>query len=135
MVCGLAGAIPGAKRDQAEALGLHERPERREDRDLASLALAAVFQPPARLTPSPVCLRAWPSRPSSPDVPRVSLSDDRALRLQGPPPDRRIAEMHTEDAMDDISLLLIEKKAGYGLAPRKWRTALEAIRALPEVSP
>ena len=43
--------------------------------------------------------------------------------------------MHTEDAIDDISLLLIEKKAGYGLAPRKWRTALEAIRALPEVSP
>jgi hypothetical protein len=43
--------------------------------------------------------------------------------------------MHTEDAMDDISRLLIEKKAGYGLAPRKWRAALEAIRALPEVSP
>jgi hypothetical protein len=29
--------------------------------------------------------------------------------------------MSTEDATYDISLLLIEKKAGYGLEPRKWR--------------
>jgi hypothetical protein len=42
--------------------------------------------------------------------------------------------MHPEDAVDDVSLLLIEKKAGYGLAPRKWRAALKAIRALPEVA-
>ena len=42
--------------------------------------------------------------------------------------------MHSEHAVDDITLLLIEKKAGYGLAPRKWRAALEAIRALPEVA-
>jgi uncharacterized protein YjeT (DUF2065 family) len=42
--------------------------------------------------------------------------------------------MHTGDAIDDITLLLIEKKAGYGLAPRKWRAALKAIRALPEVA-
>jgi uncharacterized protein YjeT (DUF2065 family) len=42
--------------------------------------------------------------------------------------------MHTGDAMDDITLLLIEKKAGYGLAPGKWRAALKAIRALPEAA-
>ena len=42
--------------------------------------------------------------------------------------------MHTEDTLDDISLLLIERKAGYGLAPRRWRAALKAIRALPEAA-
>ncbi len=41
--------------------------------------------------------------------------------------------MNTEDAMDDMSLLLIAKKAGYGLAPRKWRATLEQIRCLPQV--
>jgi hypothetical protein len=48
---------------------------------------------------------------------------------------RRVGEsvdMNTEDAMDDITLLLIAKKAGYGLAQHKWRAALEQIRALPE---
>ena len=39
--------------------------------------------------------------------------------------------MNTEDAKD-ISLLLIAKKAGYGLAPPKWRLTLEQIRCLPE---
>jgi hypothetical protein len=39
--------------------------------------------------------------------------------------------MNTEDAKD-ISTLLIVKKAGYGLAPRKWRLTLEQIRGLPE---
>jgi hypothetical protein len=48
-------------------------------------------------------------------------------------PDRTILEMSTKDAKDDISLLLIAKKAGYGLAPRKWRASLEQIRALPEL--
>jgi hypothetical protein len=38
--------------------------------------------------------------------------------------------MNTEDAKD-ISLLLIAKKAGYGLAPPKWRRTLEEIRGLP----
>jgi uncharacterized protein YjeT (DUF2065 family) len=42
--------------------------------------------------------------------------------------------MKTEDTKDDISLLLIAKKAGYGLAPRRWRAALDQIRALPEVA-
>lgn len=55
------------------------------------------------------------------------------IALEGPPPDRRIGDMNTEDAMDDISMLLIAKKAGYGLAPAKWRTTLEQIRCLPEV--
>jgi hypothetical protein len=32
----------------------------------------------------------------------------------------------------DISLLLIAKKAGHGLAPRKWRATLAQIRGLPE---
>jgi uncharacterized protein YjeT (DUF2065 family) len=41
--------------------------------------------------------------------------------------------MNAEDATDDISMLLIAKKAGYGLAPPKWRAALEQIRSLPEV--
>ena len=40
--------------------------------------------------------------------------------------------MNTEDAKD-ISLLLIAKKAGYGLAPPKWRLTLGQIRDLPEV--
>jgi hypothetical protein len=54
------------------------------------------------------------------------------IALEGPPRDRRIGEMNTEDAMDDISMLLIAKKAGHGLAPPKWRTTLEQIRRLPE---
>ena len=40
--------------------------------------------------------------------------------------------MNTEGATDDISMLLIAKKAGYGLAPPKWRLTLEQIRDLPE---
>jgi uncharacterized protein YjeT (DUF2065 family) len=40
--------------------------------------------------------------------------------------------MNTEDEQD-ISMLLIAKKAGYGLAPPKWRLMLEQIRGLPEV--
>jgi len=40
--------------------------------------------------------------------------------------------MNTEDAKD-ISMLLIAKKAGYGLARPKWRLMLEQIRSLPEV--
>jgi hypothetical protein len=55
------------------------------------------------------------------------------MALESPPPDRRISEMNTEDAMDDISMLLIAKKAGHGLAPPKWRAALAQIRGLPEV--
>ena len=44
--------------------------------------------------------------------------------------------MQTDDAMDDdISRLLIAKKAGYGLAPGKWRASLELIRDLPEFDP
>lgn len=54
------------------------------------------------------------------------------LALEGPPPDRIISEMNAEDAMDDISLLLIAKKAGYGLARPKWSATLEQIRCLPE---
>jgi hypothetical protein len=46
---------------------------------------------------------------------------------------RRIGEMDTEGAMDDISVLLIAKKAGYGLARPKWYATLEQIRRLPEV--
>jgi hypothetical protein len=53
--------------------------------------------------------------------------------LERTPPHRRIGEMNTEDAMNDISLLLIAKKAGYGLAPPKWRATLEQIRCLPQV--
>jgi uncharacterized protein YjeT (DUF2065 family) len=49
-------------------------------------------------------------------------------------PDRSIGTMNSDDTAKDISLLLIAKKAGYGLAPRKWRCALEAIRALPEAA-
>ena len=56
-----------------------------------------------------------------------------SIALEGPPPNRRIGEMNTDDAMDDISLLLIAKKAGYGLAPPKWRATLEQIRCLPQV--
>jgi hypothetical protein len=55
------------------------------------------------------------------------------IALEGPRPDRRIGEMNTDDAMGDISLLLIAKKAGYGLAPPKWKATLEQIRCLPEV--
>ena len=40
--------------------------------------------------------------------------------------------MNTEDAKD-ISMLLIAKKGGYGLAPPKWRHTLEQIRCLPEI--
>jgi hypothetical protein len=54
------------------------------------------------------------------------------MALEGPPPDRRIGEMNTEDAKD-ISMLLIAKKAGYGLAPPKWRLTLKQIRGLPEL--
>jgi len=56
-----------------------------------------------------------------------------SIALEGPPPDRRIGHMNTDDAMDDISLLLITKKAGYGLAPPRWRATLEQIRCLPQV--
>jgi uncharacterized protein YjeT (DUF2065 family) len=56
-----------------------------------------------------------------------------SIAIEGPPPDRRIGEMNPEDAMEDISLLLIAKKAGYGLAPPKWRATLEQIRCLPQV--
>jgi hypothetical protein len=55
------------------------------------------------------------------------------IALEGPPPDRRIGEMDTEGAMNDISVLLIAKKAGYGLARPKWHATLEQIRRLPEV--
>ena len=41
--------------------------------------------------------------------------------------------MDTEGAMNDISVLLIAKKAGYGLARPKWAATLEQIRRLPEV--
>ena len=47
--------------------------------------------------------------------------------------DRRLVKMNTEDAMDDISLLLITEKASYGLAPPRWRATLDQIRSLPEV--
>ena len=40
--------------------------------------------------------------------------------------------MNAEDAMDDISMLLIAKRAGYGLARPRWRATLEQIRDLPE---
>jgi hypothetical protein len=40
--------------------------------------------------------------------------------------------MDTEGAMDDISALLIAKKAGYGLARPKWYATLDQIRRLPE---
>jgi hypothetical protein len=55
------------------------------------------------------------------------------IALEGLRPDRRLSEMNTEDAMDDISMLLIAKKAGHGLAPPKWRATLQQIRCLPEV--
>ena len=55
------------------------------------------------------------------------------IALEGPPAERRIGEMDTEGAMDDISVLLIAKKAGYGLARPKWQATLEQIRRLPEV--
>lgn len=53
--------------------------------------------------------------------------------LEGPRSDRRIGEMNTEGAMDDMSVLMIAKKAGYGLARPKWYATLEQIRRLPEV--
>ena len=43
--------------------------------------------------------------------------------------------MSPGDATKDISLLLIAKKAGYGLAPGKWRVTLGQIRDLPEAQP
>jgi len=43
--------------------------------------------------------------------------------------------MSTGDSAKDISLLLIAKKTGYGLAPGKWRATLGQIRALPEAQP
>jgi len=43
--------------------------------------------------------------------------------------------MSTGDAARDISLILIAKKTGYGLAPRKWRVTLGQIRDLPEARP
>jgi uncharacterized protein YjeT (DUF2065 family) len=36
------------------------------------------------------------------------------------------------DDTNDVSMRLIATKAGYGLAPPKWRLTLEQIRALPE---
>ena len=41
--------------------------------------------------------------------------------------------MESERGMNDISVLLIAKKAGYGLARPKWHATLEQIRHLPEV--
>lgn len=55
------------------------------------------------------------------------------IALEGPPPSQRIGRVNPEDIMGDISMLLIAKKAGYGLAPPKWRATLETIRRLPEV--
>jgi hypothetical protein len=49
--------------------------------------------------------------------------------------DWRIGAMSTGHNAKDISLLLIAKKAGYGLAPRKWRVTLGEIRDLPEAQP
>jgi hypothetical protein len=40
--------------------------------------------------------------------------------------------MSTDDA-NDMSMRLIASKAGYGLAPPRWRLTLEQIRGLPEV--
>jgi hypothetical protein len=62
----------------------------------------------------------------------MSPSRDRVSRLKAHRPTGQSLGMSTEDATYDISLLLIEKKADYGLAPRKWRAALERMRALPE---
>ena len=55
------------------------------------------------------------------------------IAVGGPRPVGRIGEMNIEDAQDDISMLLIAKKAGYGLASPRWRATLEQIRCLPEV--
>jgi hypothetical protein len=49
--------------------------------------------------------------------------------------DWRIGAMSTGYNAKDISLLLIAKKAGYGLAPGKWRVTLGEIRDLPEAQP
>ena len=43
--------------------------------------------------------------------------------------------MSIGDTAKDISLLLIAKKAGYGLAPGKWRATLGQIRDLPVAQP
>ena len=40
--------------------------------------------------------------------------------------------MSTDDA-NDMSMRLITDKAGYGLAPPKWRLTLGQIRDLPEL--
>ena len=58
---------------------------------------------------------------------------ESGVALERRPPVRTIAEMKADDAMDDISLLMIAKKTGFGLAPRKWRATLDQIRCLPEV--
>jgi hypothetical protein len=55
--------------------------------------------------------------------------------IEGPPCDWRISAVSTGDTAKDISLLLIAKKAGYGLAPGKWRVTLGQIRNLPEAQP
>jgi hypothetical protein len=55
--------------------------------------------------------------------------------LNGRRTDRRIGAMSTGDTPKDISLILIAKKAGYGLAPRRWRATLGQIRDLPEAQP
>jgi hypothetical protein len=81
----------------------------------------------------PVCSRV-PALPAVRRCPPTVPLGRSGIALEDWPRDRRIAEMHTEDIFDDVSLLLIQKKAGYGLAPRKWRAALAAIRALPEAA-
>jgi hypothetical protein len=53
------------------------------------------------------------------------------MAVERPPSDRRIGVMNIDDA-DDMSMRLIATKAGYGLAPPKWRLTLEQIRGLPE---
>jgi hypothetical protein len=65
----------------------------------------------------------------------LGLSDDRASRLKVPCTGWRIGAMSTGDYAKDISLILIAKKTGYGLAPRKWRDTLGQIRNLPEAGP
>jgi hypothetical protein len=67
--------------------------------------------------------------------PTVCLSDDRAERLNARRTHWRMGAMSTGDAAKDISLILIAKKTGYGLAPRKWRATLGQIRDLPEAQP
>jgi hypothetical protein len=55
------------------------------------------------------------------------------IALERPRADGTIGEMDTEGTNNDMSVLLITKKAGYGLARPKWHTTLEQIRRLPEV--